>query len=821
MKIAAFFLLCTLLGATAAPPEFTPAAVFSGAKDNPGGAPPGSRRSAVGKFVISDEGQKGNGYLFNLFPGIAPIIQLAKTTGYGHGMDRSSVVYRGRGATWEVSIVGNRGAYAGTLRHESTDTFISIEAQADGTTRVTERRIQDMDPEGDAVDHGHGTDVEPAVHSKHTPQAITYVDVLILYTQALVNKRGESGAIALLDLCVVETNANMERSAMQMRIRGIKYKHSTYNEAGVGSSSTLLTFARSDPEVLAARTTYGGDAVAYVGELSGFESGNCGRGYIGPSKTYMVGVGREDCVTGYFTFGHELGHNFGCYHDRGSSGGDYGYRYGYQEPNGRFRTVMAYNCPGGCSRRGYYANPDVSISISGISYPTGITCSNADGACCAKRHDDVAAAVASYYPSTFCGGGCQNGGTCVDETCQCPNGFSGTFCEIDSTPCDPNPCVHGTCAEVSGSYSCTCDAGWEGDKCDVNINDCTPNICGTNGKCVDLVNNFTCVCATGYEGRFCENVIDNCTPNPCPDSVTCYNGIGTYVCGDCKDAPCLNGGTCTASVDGYSCACPAGALGTNCECTAQVGCNNDGVCDVGVGEDCRNCPNDCAGRTKGKPNSQFCCGRDVDCSSDSRCGVCTYTTDNAVCPPGPPPAECDPNPCLNGGVCSSSSPGTFDCSCPLPYSGQTCECQYSSGACGDGYCDAWSGEDCNSCSADCVQEGKGKKGYCCGRGGTCDSRCGSVCLTAPTGCEADQTRSTSSGITGLTSESPSGVDLALVLGLSLGLAGVFGICLAFFCVYRRASRPHTTERLVMDYELGATVDGGPKTPCLVPTPIDD
>ncbi|XP_071385949.1 hyaluronan-binding protein 2-like [Centroberyx affinis] len=35
--------------------------------------------------------------------------------------------------------------------------------------------------------------------------------------------------------------------------------------------------------------------------------------------------------------------------------------------------------------------------------------------------------------------------------------------------------------------------------------------------------------------------------------------------------------------------------------------------------------------------------------------------------------ECDPNPCLNGGVCDHAAGGGFLCSCPEPYSGKKCQ----------------------------------------------------------------------------------------------------------------------------------------------------
>jgi len=43
-------------------------------------------------------------------------------------------------------------------------------------------------------------------------------------------------------------------------------------------------------------------------------------------------------AAGYYTFGHELGHNMGLMHDRANSSfpGAYPYAYGHQEPNGAF-----------------------------------------------------------------------------------------------------------------------------------------------------------------------------------------------------------------------------------------------------------------------------------------------------------------------------------------------------------------------------------------------------------------------------------------------------------------------------------------------------
>ncbi len=95
------------------------------------------------------------------------------------------------------------------------------------------------------------------------------------------------------------------------------------------------------------------------------------------------------CATGYYSFAHELGHNQGAHHDpANASGAIYPYAYGYQEPFNSFRTVMAYNCSGGCTRVAQFSNPDVLYN----GKSTG-TSSNNDNS---RTLNTTAATVASF-----------------------------------------------------------------------------------------------------------------------------------------------------------------------------------------------------------------------------------------------------------------------------------------------------------------------------------------------------------------------------------------------------------------------------------------
>jgi len=103
----------------------------------------------------------------------------------------------------------------------------------------------------------------------------------------------------------------------------------------------------------------------------------------------------QNCATGYYSFGHETGHNMGAQHDRataGSSTAMYSYSYGYQAPDASFRTIMAYNCSSGCSRVNQWSNPDVYYN----NQPTGVSSTAPNSADNRLTLNNTASIVANF-----------------------------------------------------------------------------------------------------------------------------------------------------------------------------------------------------------------------------------------------------------------------------------------------------------------------------------------------------------------------------------------------------------------------------------------
>jgi len=343
---------------------------------------------------------------------------------------------------------------------------------------------------------------------------------------------------------------------------------------------------------------------------------------------------------------------------------------------------------------------------------------------------------------------CLNGGVCTDEvggyTCECADGFSGETCATNDNDCNPNPCLNGgVCTDEVDGYTCECAVGFSGETCATNNNDCNPDPCLNGGVCMDEVDGYTCECADGFSGDTCEVECESgflkeggfsmfgpslfLAPNTSPSSPGTPDLVGsvfffertqmlelgtnTPIEGQTVSGTCTRttgstdgGGFCslvfiddegtTINVSGFL-QVPfgiqmaiTGGTGSTVGVTGTMDFSpiyNDGrVSDGDIFLD--------AGRydvTFNAGVSYNCTTNDNDCNPNPclNNGVCTdevdgYTCECAVGFSGKNCAtndnDCNPNPCLNGGVCTDEVHG-YTCECAGGFSGDTCEVECESG----------------------------------------------------------------------------------------------------------------------------------------------
>ncbi|XP_061766564.1 protein jagged-1b isoform X1 [Nerophis ophidion] len=311
-----------------------------------------------------------------------------------------------------------------------------------------------------------------------------------------------------------------------------------------------------------------------------------------------------------------------------------------------------------------------------------------------KVIDSCTVAVASnstpggerYISSNVCGphGRCrsQAGG---QFSCECQEGFRGTYCHENINDCESSPCRNGgTCIDKVSVYQCICADGWEGDHCEINIDDCSTNPCHNGGTCRDLVTDFFCECKNGWKGKTCHSRESQCDEATCNNGGTCYDEGNTFQCkcspgwegttcniaknSSCLPNPCENGGTCVVKRESFNCVCKEGWEGPTCtqntnDCNPHP-CYNSGTCIDG--------------------DNWYRC----ECAPGFAGPDCRININ-----------ECQSSPCSFGSTCIDEING-YRCLCPPDRSGPHCQevtrkaCSVNGHVIPDGV--KWD-EDCNTC----------------------------------------------------------------------------------------------------------------------------
>jgi hypothetical protein len=257
--------------------------------------------------------------------------------------------------------------------------------------RISVRPGSSSVEEGDSLAHLCATDasVDPGTANangvspssaadNHTSLAI---DVLFLYNQKALAERNQDTQTIDADCSnyIAASNAVLENS----RIDTFRWRYAGVTAAPAyednDSTDTDLRAMRGTGAIAEFVTTnqrdYGADQVVLL--VGGVKSDAVGRAWVGgstahsvvnyPFPTFNDGT-RSSSTTSYTTTCHELGHNFGCRHQRNDPGttasdGNGLYHYGHTFPRspGETGTIMAvYVAPTTISRVPYFSNPELT-----------------------------------------------------------------------------------------------------------------------------------------------------------------------------------------------------------------------------------------------------------------------------------------------------------------------------------------------------------------------------------------------------------------------------------------------------------------------------
>lgn len=298
-----------------------------------------------------------------------------------------------------VQLVAAGDGVTGTVTIGETQ--YSIEPLGRGLHAITRLNPGGFPPEhpgenpSGAIDPDEGIDFLAARKPEEGTSAlaaVSTINVLVVYTASASSAAGNIGN--KIQLAVDETNTSYSNSGINISMVRVHSAQITYNESGRSFSQHVSALRSTTDGIMdnvhTLRNTYAADVVVLVVN----DSEACGiASSIGSTATTAFAVVHHSCMTGYYSFGHEVGHLQGARHDRfvDSSTSPYAYGHGFIPSTKNWRTVMAYgnNCSN-CTRIQWWSNPLKTYPSTGQVMGTSQYEDNA------RVLNNTAASIAAY-----------------------------------------------------------------------------------------------------------------------------------------------------------------------------------------------------------------------------------------------------------------------------------------------------------------------------------------------------------------------------------------------------------------------------------------
>ncbi len=219
----------------------------------------------------------------------------------------------------------------------------------------------------------------------------TDIDAMVVYTPAASAREGGKDSMeGTIYLAVADTNESYQNSYISQRLRLAHVEEVAYAESG--SISTDLDRLQNGSDgfidnVQTLRDTFAADTVTLITEYPEEARQPCGQGHLmqvvsHSFESWAYSVVKRDCLTGYFSLAHELGHIMGADHDVANAfgGGAYPYNHGFintspTAPAVPWHTIMANQAPPS-TRVKYWSNPNVNHPIGGDPMGDAATADN-------------------------------------------------------------------------------------------------------------------------------------------------------------------------------------------------------------------------------------------------------------------------------------------------------------------------------------------------------------------------------------------------------------------------------------------------------------